>query len=313
MKCREDCKGRRHRSIFIRLLFVLLATMGLIHLVVGGAFGLLSGTGSLKYIHANIRHYSEILARDLGSPPDTVLAGQIADTYQIYIQYEKDSTVWASHASSPRAHRGKGLFGPGSMWRRPIVVDNADGSRYTLIWRFGPFTGTFGPVLIGMVLIITLIFFGTHGYLRRILRPIQLLKRGVEEIRGGNLDVEIPLVRYDELGRLTEAFNDMVHRIREMITARDQLLLDVSHELRSPLTRVRVALEMMEDDEKKEAILADIRDLESMIAEILETERLDTEHGKIHPVETDLPGLIRETAGNFKQKPGIECTDLPPG
>ena len=304
-------KQRSHHSIFIRLLFVLLATMGLIHLVIGGAFGLLSGSGSLKHIHANIRHYSEMLARDMGSPPDTVLAAEIAETCQMYIEYENGDDTWSCPESRPVIHKGKGLFGPSSMWRRPIVIENGDGSRYTITWRFGPFTGMYRPVLIGMVLIISLIFFGTHGYLRRILKPIQLLRKGVTEIKNGNLDVEIPLVRPDELGRLTEAFNDMVHRIKEMLASRDQLLLDVSHELRSPLTRIRVALEMMDDDEKKGTILADIQDIEMMIAEILETERLNTEHGKIQTAETDLAALIRETAVNIKHGPGIEYKDMP--
>jgi signal transduction histidine kinase len=311
MKRREGFKGPDHRSIFFRLLIVLLATMGLIHIVIGGAFGLLSGSGSLKTVQANMRHYSEILARDMGSPPDTVMAGQLAESYQIYIKYESGDMIWTSHPTSPHIERWKGLFGPGAMWRKPVVVENADGSRYTLIWRFGPFIGMMRPVLIGLVLIITLIFLGTHGYLRHILRPIHLLRKGVDEIKNGNLDVEIPIERQDELGRLTEAFNDMVHRIKEMLASRDQLLLDVSHELRSPLTRIRLVLEMMDDHEKKHAILADIRDIETMITEILETERLNTEHGKIHPKETDLVGLIRDTAESFNHGPGIDCANLP--
>ena len=58
----------------------------------------------------------------------------------------------------------------------------------------------------------------------------------------------VPSTSDDEFGALTDAFNLMAGRVREMVRARDQLLLDVSHELRSPLTRMKVALEMMPDE-----------------------------------------------------------------
>ena len=67
-----------------------------------------------------------------------------------------------------------------------------------------------------------------------------------------------------------------------MIRSKDQLLLDVSHELRSPLTRMNVALEFVPDGDTKENIREDLLEMEKMIAEILETERLNSNHGKLN-------------------------------
>jgi len=301
---------KRHRSIFLRLLFVLLATMGLIHLVIGGAFGLLSGMDSGQHIEDNIRYYAEMIVREIGVPPDTLRAHQLADTYDLYIQYEGAHFRWASHEEMPRVSKG---FGPSAKWRKPVIITKHDGSQYTIMWRFGPFTGMHRQILFGILLLVTLIFMGTHGYLRRILRPIQWLRNGVEEIRNGHFNVEIPIIRNDELGRLSEAFNNMVQQIKQMIYSRDQLLLDVSHELRSPLTRIRVALEFIQDSEKKKAILSDITEIETMITEILETERLKTEHGRMNQVKTDLAALVHEIAEEFGNRaPGIYLIDIPP-
>ncbi|MBN1780863.1 HAMP domain-containing histidine kinase [bacterium] len=291
---------KKHHSIFLRLLFVLLATMGLIHLVVGGVFGLMFRSGSKKAVESNIRNYAVYMARDIGSPPDTVLAGALSRTYDVYIQYDSDSLTWASHSVMPRKSR---MWTPTGRWRQPVVLENGDGSRLTLIWRFGPFGNMHRQMILGMFVIVTVIFLGAHAYIRRILRPIRWLKKGVDEIGAGNLEVTIRGEREDELGRLTESFNSMVRRIRDMLKSRDQLLLDVSHELRSPLTRIKVALELTGESEKKSAILGDIAEIETMLSEILETERLDTEHGRLRKTDTDLVALIRDVMKEFQDRP----------
>ncbi|MBN2104513.1 HAMP domain-containing histidine kinase [bacterium] len=309
MICGNPNRAKKTRSIFLRLLFVLLATMGLIHLVIGAAFGLLSVIGSGPAIEDNIKHYANMIIDEIGVPPDTVRARELAETYQIYIQYEGENFKWVSHEDVPKIFRG---FGPSAKWRKPVVISNKDGSQYTLKWRFGPFRGIQRQMLLIVLLIVTVIFIGAHGYLRRILQPIQWLKKGVDEIKNGHFNVEIPKIRNDELGRLTEAFNSMVQQIKQMIRSRDQLLLDVSHEMRSPLTRIKVALEFIQDGEKKTAILSDITEIETMMTEILETERLQTEHGKMNNTPTDLASLVRETARQFKTlPPGIRLVDIP--
>ncbi len=110
--------------------------------------------------------------------------------------------------------------------------------------------------------------------LRRSLRPLRALHEGVARLSEGELDVTVPSRMRDEIGALAEAFNQMVGRISEMLRARDQLLLDVSHELRSPLTRVKVALALLPEGDKRRRIEADVAEMEAMIAELLELERL---------------------------------------
>jgi signal transduction histidine kinase len=97
----------------------------------------------------------------------------------------------------------------------------------------------------------------------------------------------------------------MTH-IKEMLTAHEQLLLDVSHELRSPLTRMKVALEFIPENSSQESLQSDVYEMEQMVTEILETARLKSEHGKLDRLDTDLGSLIQETCMMFEGKdPGI--------
>ncbi len=101
--------------------------------------------------------------------------------------------------------------------------------------------------------------------LGRMFKPLRRLMRGVQEISDGNLDFQFPLQGHGEFDYLAEQFNDMAGNIREMIRSKDQLLLDVSHELRSPLTRMKVALEMAPKGQWKRSMEQDIREMETML------------------------------------------------
>jgi signal transduction histidine kinase len=143
--------------------------------------------------------------------------------------------------------------------------------------------------------------------MRRLLLPVRVLSEGVQRLRAGDLDVEMHTGRTDELGRLVESFNAMTRAIRERIRARDQLLLDVSHEIRSPLTRMRVALEMMPDSPARRSVIEDVEETEAMIRELLETERLDSPHGGLQKSRVDLSALLKDcVAGVVDPGPGIE-------
>jgi signal transduction histidine kinase len=110
------------------------------------------------------------------------------------------------------------------------------------------------------------------------------------------------VVTRDEFGALTDAFNKMVGRVKQMIQARDQLLLDVSHELRSPLTRLKVALALLPEDENKAGMVGDLNEMEAMITELLELERLREGRG-IRRERHDLVSLLREVAEAYKSAP----------
>ncbi|MFP4548851.1 MAG: sensor histidine kinase [Fidelibacterota bacterium] len=148
--------------------------------------------------------------------------------------------------------------------------------------------------------------------LRWLLNPINQLHKNVKELTIENLDTPIRTKRTDELGELIHSFNEMKKAIKNMIRSREQLLLDVSHELRTPLTRTNLSLEMLADCEEKEDIIADIREMETMISELLESAKIQSKYGKLELETVNIIDLIEDVALYFENdEPGLDLSQLP--
>jgi signal transduction histidine kinase len=111
------------------------------------------------------------------------------------------------------------------------------------------------------------------------------------------------------LGDLAAEVNAMADDISVMLEAKRQLLLGISHELRSPLTRSRVHLALMEDSDSKREVEKDIESMENMITELLESERLKGRHASLKLERIRLDHLIREQLQDeFKRR--VEIMEL---
>ena len=304
---------KRH-SVFFHLLLALSCTAFLVHLFVGGFFGFLVGPSSRDVLHKNIENYTDVLLREIGTPPDTLKAREIARLLDLQIRYESDSLTWSTSDRLPAIRDVRGGKPPYCLGNRSpyLVRTNSDGSGFLFK---GGFIESRPDMhrrrLFGLLSLLTLIFTGTYLYLRRILQPLLPLSRAAAEIGSGNLDVQLTVRRQDEVGRLTAVFNEMARSIRERIHARDQLLLDISHELRSPITRMKVALELLPDGPQKNGLLTDLAEMETMIAEILETERMNKEHGRLRLEKTNVVELIRSAVEPFTHHPPGVLVILP--
>jgi signal transduction histidine kinase len=150
-----------------------------------------------------------------------------------------------------------------------------------------------------------------HAVLQRTLAPLRILRGGVAALAEGDLEVTLPRRSDDELGALTDAFNLMVARVRDMVHSRDQLLLDVSHELRSPLTRMKVALALQPEDGLRRRLEGDLAEMETMVSQLLELERLRAGRG-LQLERHDLALVLRSAALGFEGRPpGLELGPLP--
>jgi len=130
-------------------------------------------------------------------------------------------------------------------------------------------------------------------------------------VAAGDFETRVPVVRRDEIGRVAGAFNQMTRQVEKMIADRERLLADVSHELRSPLARVKVALELLPEGEKQQLIQADVREMESLISVLLEREQLRAKTDNLAAVPVDLVSLVRKVTERFEGRPpGVQF--LPP-
>ena len=159
-----------------------------------------------------------------------------------------------------------------------------------------------GVLLLALLLFMALVILAAQIVLRHLLEPLRALGAAVAQIGAGQLDVRVPIRTDDEFGRLTDAFNQMAERVRGMIRSRDQLLVDVSHELRSPLTRMKVALELPAGDIQHARLSDDVAEMERMVSELLELERLSTGRG-VSAARHDLLRILREVAARYEDRP----------
>jgi len=154
------------------------------------------------------------------------------------------------------------------------------------------------------------LIFVSHWYQRGQLRPLLALRAGVEGVARGDLKTRVAVARNDEIGQVAEAFNQMTHRVEQMVAGRERLLADVSHELRSPLARIKVALELLPEGDKRESIRRDVREMETLISVLLERERLSARAESLAVAETDLTALVRRVVDGFAERaPGVVFED----
>ncbi|MFL6700453.1 MAG: HAMP domain-containing protein, partial [Vitreoscilla sp.] len=112
-----------------------------------------------------------------------------------------------------------------------------------------------GWATLGLLLLFTAL---AYAWVRHMLRPLVALRAGA--VRYGQGDFSQPIVprNRDELGDLAEQINGMAARLHHMLDAKRQLLLAISHELRSPLARARINAELIDDSAERTALLRDL-------------------------------------------------------
>jgi signal transduction histidine kinase len=153
-------------------------------------------------------------------------------------------------------------------------------------------------LLVGMVVALAL-----YPVIRRLTLQLERLQNGVKRWGEGDLNVRFPVQGQDEVADLSRRFNEAADRIQNLMTSQKSLLANASHELRSPLARIRMAMELLEspqlhDDVRKRTraeVLRNMGELDQLIDEILLASRLDAKEadmGTIEPVE--LVGLCAE-------------------
>lgn len=219
---------------------------------------------------------------------------------------------WRSHPDQVRAHWRRDRsrtqladpddagWGDDKDWLELLVRKTADGHRI----EFGVNEAVFDrkPRLIGYtlvaLLVLTLLAF---LYVRRLLRPLDDIRQGAQRFGSGEFQTPIPVrhpERPDELGELAGTINTMGQDIHQMLEAQRALLLAISHELRSPLTRARLNTELLPEGAEvapqREALLRDLGEMARLISDLLESERLAGRHTALHREATDPAALARE-------------------
>lgn len=153
--------------------------------------------------------------------------------------------------------------------------------------------------LVALALLALTIALGAYPPIRRLTRRLERLQYQVEALGAGNLATRVAVEGRDEIAHLAQSFNDAADRIERLVNAQRTILAGVSHELRSPLARMRVALELLPPGERpdlRSQLGHDITELDELIGELLLASRLQTLDRIEQTEDVDLLALLAEEA-----------------
>jgi two-component system, OmpR family, sensor kinase len=179
-------------------------------------------------------------------------------------------------------------FGPPTRHRPPpflyagVIVQGREG---VIVARFPHPQPSALPALVAFAAGLLVIFVGAYFTARWIARPLEQVSRAARALGRGDLRARTDLRRADELGEVGSAFNEMAGRIQQLLLAEKELLANVAHELRTPLARIRVALDMASEGDAGAAraslgeIALDMAELEALIDDVLTATRFELHDG----------------------------------
>jgi signal transduction histidine kinase len=137
-----------------------------------------------------------------------------------------------------------------------------------------------------------------YGFARYLTNPVRELQQAVDRFGHGDFLARARVNRGDEIGQLGRAFNQMADRIQMLMTAERRLLLDISHELRSPLARLSVAVELARMGEDVESHLNRIQKeadrLNALVGELLQVTRAEGDSSTIRSQRVALDELVAD-------------------
>lgn len=295
---------RMRHSLGLRLIVLFLALALAISCTFMFGMQRAFSTGWRDVLKPLVADYVDRLAADLGSPPDIERARALTQRLPVTVEIDGPQVHWRS--APPR---------PGSMLQEHphelLIRTTADGHRI----RFGLDAQEWmqRPRMIGWMTLTVLLMLTAVAWklAHHLFGPLKEIGAGVERFGRGDFSQPIKLHRHDELGELAEQVNTMASDLSGMLDAKRALLLAISHELRSPLTRARLNAELVPEGPERDALLRDLGEMRDLITSLLETERLSQPHVALQREPTDLAALIANLqAGPFIGKPLV--VDVPP-
>ncbi len=302
------------RSLFLRLLLIFGTTVLLFFVIIFGSLRLVINTGNTidaipDFFTRNIDSIIDI--ESIGSPPNLANAMRLAEELGWTIQIRSPIMRWSSDTDNridvTQAEFDHSLSADAEIRRiggEDIIMVERGGYEFYLYQRAVPEPAINSLVLYIGFALAALVLLTNYFMVNRLLSPVRLLKQGAERIRNGDLGFRVDSDRQDELGELTESINHMADSLQSMLEAKRQLLLAISHELRSPLAKAKLRLEFLEESDQTNQLREDINDIDLLIADLIEAERLNQEHSELVAEAVRIGGFVRSVADQYVEYKG---------
>jgi signal transduction histidine kinase len=188
--------------------------------------------------------------------------------------------------NAPPGGRGDGADGPGGPPFLPFIPP---------AWQGAGLIGVLAALFISVAA-------GAFPVVRRLTRRLEALKQGVEQFGSGQLHHRVQVTGHDEVAAVASSFNVAAERVEALVKSHQSLLANASHELRSPLARMKMAVSMLEDAGPsqraglKREIDTNVAELDALVEEVLLASRLDAAPSREGDERVELLGMAAEEA-----------------
>lgn len=292
------------RSLFTRLALVLILAAVLLNIVTYQLFFRFQSDRETSF-NRNLVEYANLLARELGSPPDRAKAAEMAARLGMRITFDApDGWSEGTNASFPE-NKLRPWFATPTLEVASLHgfyrIRVQAGAGQTITFDSFPSKQEqaglhrYGQIYLAATLSIML---AAYLLMRHLLRPVRWLTDAAAAVRDGDLSRRVPEKRGGELRDLARTFNQMLARLEGTVQAQQRLLLGVSHELRTPLTRLKLRVEML--GEQASPMREDLDEMEDMIKSLLDAARMRHEACALQREHTDLTELLRSVANRYQ-------------
>ena len=309
---------RLSRSLSFRLLAIFLALALLFVYGTFVAFRWVYNSDEIRgLISGHLSLHVSYVKEDLGSPPNIGRAIAITERVPVDIRILGPDIDWASDINFPRLETLDFGASPKFSDDQDAWVDELQGLEFAvqdrhrfLLIRQDDYQivvatpriadVSSGPDLITIILSLGLIYL-MIGYaaVSWLFKPIRAIRAGAAHIGRGNFDHRLKDIRSDQLGDLASDINQLADDVQHMLDAKRALLLGISHELRTPLSRMRLQLEFLENESDREALKAEIVEMEKIVVSLLEAEKLSTRHATLNRSLVNIGYLVEDLVSDF--------------
>lgn len=335
---------RMPKSLSVRLLLVFIASALVILVVLSTLFSYGVSREWRQQIRPHLAQYVSYVRSDLGDPPSIERADALAATLPVDIhifkgnekihstngrRFNPDRYRFRQRASSRGAKESRSSNENNHSRRHNILnrvqsdLEFARSRHHSVVKipmkqhiayieldrNIGARNSRRAHLFLLPVVLVSLLA-ALYFMLRRLLSPIADIKNGVAAMTKGNLNHQIPVKREDDLGQLASSVNGFSTRIQSLLDAKRQLLLSVSHELRSPLTRAQLAANMMPASKHQEHVLEELKLLDSLIESLIESERLQSEHAVLNISSIELQSIVVACVNDIENELGDEIDKI---